>query len=446
MSGTRSIWGVVRSSLSWLARLPVIRNVSKSFGRLLEAGTAGYDSETKRRLMIMNFIAYLVALTTLIYAIQQSMLDYEKFKPLVFLNLALVIAALAVPFAHRINEMAGGMIILVAEYFALFTFTRYLSHNNGVHLQYFIFAAATFVVFGLKRWQLIIPLIFIALGLHLYAEANFTPDKALIKVPPEMLWGIHVQASVTTMLLIAGCVFYAFRLVERAKGETDNLLRNILPDKIAERLKAAPNEIIADNFDDASILFADISGFVALARTMGAAQVVDMLNRIVSEFDSLATKHGVEKIKTIGDAYMVASGIPEPTDDHLQRLARMAGDMLKTLENVREETGLPLNMRVGIASGSVMAGVIGTRKFTYDVWGDPVNLAARLENKSRPGRILVCQNCHEKLKPHFDFESRGTIDIKGVGEQETWFLGREKNCSQTEDQHPQSNAIQTPAT
>jgi adenylate cyclase len=195
-----------------------------------------------------------------------------------------------------------------------------------------------------------------------------------------------------------------------------------LPDAIVERLKAKPGSIIADSIDDATIMFADISGFVALARRLGATQTVDMLSRIVSEFDALAVRHGVEKIKTIGDAYMVVGGVPDPVPDHTTRIARMALDMLDSVARLREESGLNINLRIGFASGPVTAGVIGTRKFSYDVWGDPVNLASRLEGQSTPGRILVCPDCHAKLESGFLFEPRGPIDIKGIGAQETWYL------------------------
>jgi len=173
-------------------------------------------------------------------------------------------------------------------------------------------------------------------------------------------------------------------------------------------------------------MFSDITGFVSLARGLGADQTVKLLSRIVSEFDALAARHGVEKIKTIGDAYMVVAGLPDPVPDHAARLARMGLDMLHCVKQLRAESGLNINIRVGIASGPVTAGVIGTRKFSYDVWGDPVNLASRLEGLATPGRILICPTCHEKLGDAFEFERRGHVDIKGLGAQETWYLVGER--------------------
>ncbi|MBA4130398.1 MAG: adenylate/guanylate cyclase domain-containing protein [Hyphomicrobium sp.] len=412
----------IAGGIATIGDLPQLRSLGGVIGRLGEAGTAGYPPEVKRRLMILNLISYLIVVSTLVYAIQHTVLDYDTYRPIIWINLGLVVAALAVPFAHRINDVAGALIIVAAEWAALIAFSMYLGHHSGVHLQYFVGAAAPFVVFGLKRLWLIVPVILSGLALHLASWFWFPESAALIPADKEVIDSIYVQAAITTVGLIAASVFYAFRLAEQAKTETDNLLRNILPDAIVERLKAKPDAIIADQFTDASVLFADISGFVALARSLGSAKTVALLNEIVTEFDGLAKAHGVEKIKTIGDAYMVAAGIPEPCDDHLLRLARMGVSMLSTVERIASERDLPLSMRVGLASGPVMAGVIGKQKFSYDVWGDAVNLAARLENLSQPGRILVCPRCKKLLESAFQFESRGEVDIKGLGRREVFFL------------------------
>jgi adenylate cyclase len=269
---------------------------------------------------------------------------------------------------------------------------------------------------------LIIPSIIIALVLHLACWFLFPSSAAAIAAPQDVLDSLYTQAVITTFGLIAAAVFYAFRLAENAKAETDALLRNILPDTIVERLKAKPSEHVADTFPEASILFADITGFVPLARKLGAGDTVALLNSLVSQFDDLAERHGVEKIKTIGDAYMVASGVPEPTPDFALRLARMALDMQEAVRALRAETGYDLAMRMGLATGPVMAGVIGRQKFSYDIWGDAVNLAARLESTSIPGRIHICPVSREKLGDLVVVESRGAIEIKGVGEKSTWFL------------------------
>ncbi len=407
---------------SLIQAVPDMPALKRSFTYLAELGTEGYPTDTKRRLKILNLIAYLIAITTFIYAIQHSFLDYEKYKPVVWINLALVGTSMAVPFSHRFSDITGGLIIVVTELLALVAFCYYLGRSAGVHLQLFLAAAAPFVVFGLKRLWLIVPIIIIAIGLQLYAWFQFSDDYARINAEPDVINSIYVQATITTFALIAACVYYAFSLAENAKNEIDLLLRNILPDEIVERLKLKPDDIIADNFPEASILFADITGFVALARKLGAEKTVATLNDIVTAFDALSTKHGVEKIKTIGDAYMAAAGVPEAVPDHTERLARLAVDMQAYLTEMRSQTGLDLNMRIGMASGPIMAGIIGKQKFSYDIWGDAVNLAARLEGLSEPGKILICPNCKDNLSDAFQFESKGMVQVKGVGEQEAWFI------------------------
>ena len=408
-------------------RLPEgVRNALGQFRKLLSrigaAGTQGYPPDTQRRLKILNMIAMLIAITTLIYAVQQSIADYHKMMPIILINVFLAALALLVPFAHRISDIAGGLLLVGAEFVALLAFTAYISRAGGAHIQYFVAAAAPFVVFGLQRLRLIIAMVVTATGLHLFAWYYFRRPNALLPLDDAFLNANYIQGVVTTFALIAASVYYAFSLAERAKAETEAVLRNVLPDSVVERLKTNPKEPIADGFATASVLFADIKGFVSLARTLGPEATVALLNRLVSAFDALAEKHGVEKIKTIGDAYMVASGVPEARADHVEALASMALDMLATAQRIGYETGHAIEIRIGMAAGPMMAGVIGRRKFSYDVWGDPVNIASRLEQASEPGRILICPNCFDALAGLFQLEKRGAIEIKGVGSQETWYV------------------------
>jgi len=422
LSFLRGLGASLRARLRTFRDRPLVRRGRALMRLLAEAGTGGYPPDVKRRLKILNLVAYLIAATTLIYAVQQSLQDARTYAPMIVLNLALVVMMLLVPFAHRISDIAGGLLIVGAEYAALLGFGDFFSREGGSQLQYIIAAAAAFVIFGLNRIWLIIGVVGLGLVLHLCSWFWFPAEGRVAPYEQPVADSLYVQGAITTVVLIAACVWYAFSLVERAKAETDAVLRNVLPDAIVERLKAKPGTLIADSIDDASVMFADISGFVALARRLGADQTVDLLSRIVSEFDALAVRHGVEKIKTIGDAYMVVAGLPEPVPDHAARLARMAFDMLDCIARLRAETGLNINIRVGLASGPVTAGVIGTKKFSYDVWGDPVNLASRLEGLSDPGRVLICPSCRAKLGEGFAFEPRGSIDIKGIGSQETWYL------------------------
>jgi class 3 adenylate cyclase len=213
----------------------------------------------------------------------------------------------------------------------------------------------------------------------------------------------------------------AARQVVRAKEETERLLLNILPPPIADRLRAG-ERVIADRFEDASLLIADIVGFTELSSRMSADELVELLNDIFSVCDVLVERHRLDKVKTIGDAYMVIGGVPTASPDHLERVADFALDMAAAVEEFRRSGARQVSFRIGIHCGPVVAGVIGTKRTIYDVWGDTVNLASRMESLSEPGRIQVTAPVRERLASRYEFESRGEIEVKGKGPMRTWFL------------------------
>ena len=207
--------------------------------------------------------------------------------------------------------------------------------------------------------------------------------------------------------------------VERAKSE--RLLLNVLPAPIAERLKEQEG-VIAESFAEATILFADVVGFTQMSARVTPEELVHLLNEIFSAFDRLAHRHRLEKIKTIGDCYMVVAGLPMRRADHVAAMAEMALDMQAALAQFNETRNAALNIRTGINTGPVVAGIIGTAKFAYDLWGDAVNTASRMESHSMPGRIQVTAATYERLRDKYVFEERGPITIKGKGEMLTYFL------------------------
>ncbi len=207
--------------------------------------------------------------------------------------------------------------------------------------------------------------------------------------------------------------------LEREKSE--RLLLNILPAPIARRLKQGENPI-ADTYPEVTVLFADLVGFTELSFRISASHLVETLNEIFTMFDELAEKYGLEKIKTIGDAYMAVGGLPDPHSGHAEAVAMMAIDMLKAVELVNSRKRLPINVRIGINTGPVVAGVIGTKKFIYDLWGDTVNMANRMESHGLPNCIQVTEMTYILIRDKFLFEKRGLIDVKGKGEMLTFFL------------------------
>ena len=209
--------------------------------------------------------------------------------------------------------------------------------------------------------------------------------------------------------------------LEQEKTRSETLLLNILPRSIVSRMRDG-EMVIADRIAEATILFCDLVGFTTLSQDLTADRTIDFLGRIFSAFDRLAAELGVEKIKTIGDAYMVAAGIPEAQPDHADRIAALAPRMLDALTVIADATALKLQARIGIHTGPITAGVIGTHKFVYDVWGDTVNTASRMESHSLPGRIQLSAATRAALGDRFKLERRGVIEVKGKGMMETYFL------------------------
>ncbi len=254
----------------------------------------------------------------------------------------------------------------------------------------------------------------------------------LVKLPDriELIARIRHHSNGYINLLQRNEAYDALRQsLERLREEqekSERLLLNILPKPIADRLKQGQG-VIADSYPEVTILFADLVGFTKLSASVPPADVVKILNEIFSCFDKLIERHGLEKIKTIGDSYMVGAGLPIPREDHAEAIAEMALDILEEIPRFARVNGSTLSMRIGINTGPVVAGVIGTRKFIYDLWGDTVNTASRMESSGLASCIQVTEATYRKLNSRYEFEPRGTIEVKGKGQMDTWFLtGRKR--------------------
>lgn len=249
----------------------------------------------------------------------------------------------------------------------------------------------------------------------------------------EVLARVHNMLEVR-LLHLESKSFYERVVAEQKLSE--RLLLNVLPHSIANRLKGRPEvatdgfaEAIADSFPEVTVLFADLVDFTRFSETLKPEVLVSVLNDIFTRFDSIADHWGLEKIKTIGDSYMAAAGLPIPVDSHATRAANMALDMLEAMHRFNERTGYQLSLRIGLATGPVVAGVIGKRKFLYDLWGDTVNTASRMESHSLPGRIQLPEATRQRLENSFQLESRGVVEVKGKGAMPTWFLNGRRSYS-----------------
>jgi adenylate cyclase len=290
-----------------------------------------------------------------------------------------------------------------------------------------------------RRWYVAYVVVFLSSGIAGELLGGVSP------AVPQWFTSTMLAANVTvggTIVFTLLAVFArqrqeALAALREEQAKAESLLLNILPRSIADRLKAETRRI-ADQFSSASILFADVVDFTPLAERFPPAEVVGLLDHLFSHFDELAERYGVEKIKTIGDCYMVAAGVPSPRPDHARALALMALDMQAAMRSVDEVGHLGLQLRVGINSGPVVAGVIGRKRFLYDLWGDAVNTASRMESHGTSGRVQITRATKELLGDEFVCEPRGTIPVKGKGEIEAWYLvGRRPNPAAEPRVHPE---------
>lgn len=297
------------------------------------------------------------------------------------------------------------------------------------------FAQATIIPF---RWPLHL---LSQLGAYaFFFLTNWVTSQALL---PQTLSSIDLLFDMGWICLMSTLVVYLYERLSSAEFQTrrklrqeqkrsERLLLNILPPSIAERL-LQQQQTIADSFAEVTVLFADIVGFTQLSTKLSPPELVNLLNQVFSRFDELAEYYGLEKIKTIGDAYMVVAGLPQHRTDHASAIAQMALAMQQALAELNTQTGYPLEIRIGIHTGPVVAGVIGLKKFAYDLWGDTVNTASRMESHSLPGEIQVSRTTYECLKQQYLFEERGSLFIKGKGEMTTYFLKAKRPSWQPAD-------------
>ena len=277
-------------------------------------------------------------------------------------------------------------------------------------------ALATAWAAGHRLWSLLVVGLFVAAGVGVGYQA-LAPDQPDLQVLGDVMRDIALFAAV----LLLGEAVRARRALQREEELSEQLLLNVLPAPIATRLKQH-EDVIADRFPDVTVLFADLVDFTRRSQHSRPQEVVQVLDELFSAFDQLTRCHGLEKIKTIGDAYMVAGGLPEPMADHARAAADLALAMQVEVARRTDPSGQPLQARIGIDTGPVVAGVIGTDKFSYDLWGDTVNTASRMESTGVAGCIQVTDRAYRRLRDGYRFERRGVVAVKGKGEMVTWFL------------------------
>jgi len=305
--------------------------------------------------------------------------------------------------------------VLLASAAALFLYNQpaYPGLFSAVPLSV---ALATAWAAGYRAWALAVVAWFGGTPLIFLAVSDLPDDFAT-----QLVYGAVSDLALLTAVLLLGEAVRGRRALAVEQDRSERLLLNVLPAPIAARLKQG-EAVIADRFQEVTVLFADLVDFTRSSDHSTPERVVQVLDDLFTAFDRLAERHGLEKIKTIGDAYMAVGGLPEPRPDHAQAVAEMAMAVREETARHRDPSGQPLALRIGIDTGPVVAGVIGTTKFSYDLWGDTVNTASRMESQGVVGCIQVTERTYRRLRDGYRFERRGPIQIKGKGELVTWFL------------------------
>jgi adenylate cyclase len=396
-------------------------------------GTEAYPENIARRLRAVNIAAWSIALGTLFFAILRFLDPRPEMLPRALVNLAATFVLASLPLLHRFGSLVAPLALIGFVYVFLIYVVTQVGMDGGAWLAYLSAAALAMLLIGTERLWLCIALCAVA-ALIVICLQTFVPDNTGLLSDKSLFLGNFVFNILANMTLIFMIVYYAVGQIARAEAaaereykRSEELLENILPRDVAERLKHQPSKTIADSFDNASVLFLDLAGSTALASHLSPELLVSLLNDIFTRLDDMVQRFGLEKIKTTGDGYMVVSGVPIPSSHHAAKIADFALAIQHELGNLTDHNGEPTSFRIGIESGPVVAGIVGRRKFFYDVWGDTVNVASRMESTCVAGKIQIGPNIARSLKDNFILVERGNIEVRGKGFMQTWFLTARDN-------------------
>ncbi|AGB23332.1 family 3 adenylate cyclase [Mycobacterium sp. JS623] len=394
------------------------------------ARTRHYAETAARHLRVLTVTTRIGAAISLFFGIQGLVVGPDVWTAVI--NLASGVIFLLIPLLYPLGELVAPLVFVVVAYATITVVCWHLGTGSGLPFYYLV--AATLMVLILGIDHILLASLLAALGVATVIALEFLVPYNTGAQPDWAFRLGFILSVISAWVMVVAVVWYALRETRRARlameaeyERSERLLTNILPSTIAQRLKDPSRNIIADKYDDASILFADIAGYTKRASDTPPSDLVRFLDRLYTDLDALVDRHGLEKVKTSGDSYMVVSGVPEPRDDHVEALACLALDMAEAVADLKDPQGREVPLRIGLAAGPVVAGVVGTRKFFYDVWGDAVNIAARMETTDVEGRIQVPQNVYERLNHEFLLEERGEVDIKGKGVMTTWYLVGRRN-------------------
>ena len=399
-------------------------------------GTEAYPEKVARRLRAVNIAAWSIAATTLFFAGLRFLDPRSEMLSRALANLGATLVLASVPLLHRFGPLVAPLTLIGFVYLFLIYVVMQVGMDGGAWLAYLSAAALAMLLVGTERLWLCIALCAIAAFIVICLQ-TFVPDNTGLLSDKSLFFGNFIFNVLANMTLIFVIVYYAVGQIARAEAaaerefqRSEELLANILPRDVAERLKLQSGKIIADRFENASVLFLDLAGSTALASHLSPDLFVSFLNEIFTRLDDMVQRFGLEKIKTTGDGYMVVSGVPTPNPHHSEIILDFALAIQHELGNLTDQDRRPIPFRIGVESGPVVGGIVGTRKFFYDVWGDTVNVASRMESTCIPGKIQIGPGIAASINDKFTLIERGAIEVRGKGSMRTWFLaGRAKSGS-----------------
>lgn len=418
MKDDRTNWAAIRDRLrmpAWLLHVAGLGIVTE-------------DPDVARRQRFVNLAALVGMIDTLSHAVYNGFYDFAELLPVNIYNVTMAALMALTPLLHRRGENWGALYLVGLIGFGNLFVIWSLGFEGGT-LVYYTTAGAVFFILGVANWRAFVWVLAFAF-LLLAVSIAFAPEYGPILPGDEAFRrSLAGQALFATLAINTVLIVYALVALDRAEkalaaehARSERLLTSILPTPVASRLKAEPEQRIAERIDEATILFIDLVGFTRATRARQPHEIVSYLDGLVRRLDRLAARHGVEKIKTIGDCYMAAAGLEGEGRDGAVAAGCFALDAVDAMQQGPALAGTLLSIRVGIHFGPTVAGVIGTRRYAYDIWGEAVNIAARMEQLGMPDRIHVSEDFASATRHVFDFEPRGPVEVKGVGTMDTAFL------------------------
>ncbi|NRQ15398.1 adenylate/guanylate cyclase domain-containing protein [Ensifer sesbaniae] len=410
---------------------------TKAVRSLLELGASNAAEGDREGILVANVAACVIVVTTTTFALIYALYGEPSLVPLVYANLALAAAAALTPFFHRFGRIASGLWEFGICIVILVWIASYVGRDSGVLLTLLGVTPVAFAILGFENIALVAVLSAAATITVIAASIAFPEARSGVYDANGFLQLLYSSSIVTLTLLSFATIYYAFHLAREAQGRLARLMASIMPDEIVARLLRNERETIIDEFEHATVVLTDIVQFVNLSNGLGPERTVSLLNELFGAFDRLAANLGVEKIKTIGDAYLAVAGVPRRHPAPEKAAAAFGFGAIAAAREIGERYGVVVTLRAGMASGSVTAGVLGRTKYAYDVWGAPVNLAARLEAVGKPDCITTTAEVRQRLNGHFQFVCSGHEDIKGFGPIEIWTMqSPSRDTSEVESRTP----------